>query len=395
MKASLWAKLLLLLLSITFCLAGFLALDWFRTNAIRNSVGIPRTGVNDCQIQHDPIRDHSFKPNCSSMVLWGSERYPFFTNNLGLRDEKIRDVAPVVDRPRILLLGDSVTESMTSWPDSYADMLAKRFPQCEILNGGVNSYSPSNYLNTARIVLRQGIDVDEVIVFIDPSDVQDEAAVYRDADSSGAVYVLAEPWIAQPFEEWRAWLASHLLLTNQAVTFVQRVLVAAGYYHLTLGLLGNLFDTGRAAWTYRPVDNTLGFFASGGNGYGPLGVEGGIAKEKAKMTLLWQELQQRGIPLSVAVYPQPAQVAHDSVDSRQERIWREWCAHKCKRFIDLFPAFSAAKDKCPWFERGCWYTKYFISGDTHYNGAGNAIVAKVVSQNLEALPVEKHPPTKQ
>ena len=72
------------------------------------------------------------------------------------------------------------------------------------------------------------------------------------------------------------------------------------------------------AWTYRKVDETDPHPA----GYAPLGVEGGIAKEKAKMTLLWQELEKRNIPLTVVVYPYPAQLVHDSAESRQVRLWR-------------------------------------------------------------------------
>ena len=66
-------------------------------------------------------------------------------------------------------------------------MIAAHFPQYDFLNGGVASYSPSNYLNVARMVLAEGYDIDEVIVFIDISDVHDEAAFYRDIDASGAV----------------------------------------------------------------------------------------------------------------------------------------------------------------------------------------------------------------
>jgi hypothetical protein len=34
--------------------------------------------------------------------------------------------------------------------------------------------------------------------------------------------------------------------------------------------------------------------------------------------------------------------------------------------------------------------KYFILGDIHYNAAGNALVADVVSKSLAEVPVEKH-----
>ena len=143
---------------------------------------------------------------------------------------------------------------------------------------------------------------------------------------------------------------------------------------------GNVFDTERSAWSYRKVNETAPY----PSGYAPLGVEGGIAKEQAKMTLLWQELETRHIPLSFVVYPYPAQLVHDTPDSRQVRIWREWCEGKCKRFISAFPVFFAVKEQCPPTKAGCWYTQLFVFGDVHYSDAGYALVADVVIKSLTA-----------
>jgi len=55
-------------------------------------------------------------------------------------------------------------------------------------------------------------------------------------------------------------------------------------------------------------------------------------------------LKKRNIPISVVVYPWPAQVLHDTAESRQVRIWRDWCEGKCRRFISLFPALLVMKD---------------------------------------------------
>jgi hypothetical protein len=110
------------------------------------------------------------------------------------------------------------------------------------------------------------------------------------------------------------------------------------------------------------------------------------------MDTLWSELKQRNIPLSVVVYPWPAQLAHDNVDSRQVRIWRDWCEGKCKRFVTLFPAFFAIKDQCPHDQPGCWYLSHFIFGDTHYNSAGDALVADVISKSLTEVPAAKRSP---
>jgi hypothetical protein len=97
--------------------------------------------------------------------------------------------------------------------------------------------------------------------------------------------------------------------------------------------------------------------------------------------------------MSVVVSPWPAQLAHDQVDSRQVRIWREWCDGKCKRFISLFPAFFAIKEACPKTRPGCWYLNDFIFGDTHYNSAGDALVASTLIDNLNRTPAKKRDPS--
>ena len=380
-------KLLLLLFSVLFCVAMFIGLDWFRTVAVhRSAVQVTGKGLG-CFTVRDLTRVFALRPDCSCIRAWGGERYPLMTNSLGFRDKKITDVPLNDAKPRILALGDSFTEGMVAWDDGFVGRIAASFPQYDFLNGGVGGYSPSNYLNTARIVLSEGVDFDEVIVFIDISDAQDEAAFYRDVDASGSVAIAERHYFYRTwYSKLRMAISEHFLLTNYIFEFFERILVRFGFYHLDRGNNGNEFDYEKSAWTYRPISQTQPFET----GYAPLGLEGGIAKEKAKMTLLWQELAKRNIPISVVVYPYPAQLVHDGVDSRQVRIWREWCEDRCKRFISVFPAFFAAKDECPRLEPGCWYLKYFIFGDIHYNSAGNALVAEVVTKSLsETLPAKR------
>ncbi len=377
-------KLILFLVSAALSAAVFLTFDYFYTVALQGSV-VSGGAQGYCFAPLDPVRFFALLPNCSCIRLWGKSSYPMFTNNLGFRDDKIRDVPLTDTKPRVLILGDSHAEGMTAWEDTFVGRIAANFPQYDFLNGSMGAYSPSNYLNTARLVFDKGVDVDDVIVFIDISDAQDEAALYRDKDATGAVTTPGGKTIVQGrYGRLREYINKHLLITDDIVEFCERGLVGLGYYHLDRGE-GNEFDQERGAWTYRTVSDTLPFEA----GYAPLGLERGIAKEKAKMDQLWQELAARNIPLSVVVYPWPNQIANDTVDSRQVRIWREWCEGKCERFISVFPEFFAAKAQCPRWEPGCWYLDYFIFGDIHYNSAGNAIVAEAVSKSLSEAPPEK------
>ena len=379
-------KLILLLVSILLSAAGFLALDWFRSAAVRHTW---RKGPHFSCGTLDPVRIYAFKPNCASMMYWGPQPFDFFTNSLGLRDEKVRPVPLAEERPRLLMLGNSFTQSEGTWQDSYVGKIAAHFPQYDILNGGVMGYSPSTYLTTTRMLLAKGVKIDEVVVFIGVSDVAGEASTYQDADASGAIIAVKKP-TAKESGIW-AWykrhyvsLANHFMLTHTIVESIERFLVRHGYYSVAATRPDlPVFDADPCAWTYRAIDPVA---------WAPLGLEGGIAKAKAKMNQLWAELNQQGIPLTIVVYPYSPQLIHDTVESKQVGLWREWCEGKCKRFITAFPEFFAVKEACPQLQPGCWYPKLFVFGDMHYNAAGNALVADAVTKSLTADPPGKlHP----
>jgi hypothetical protein len=371
---------LLLILSLVVCGIVFAKLD--RRYSLSVLAG---SSVQPACFIPDPLLHHSFKPNCETIAGWGRTSYPLFTNSLALRDERIGDVPLTAKQPRILLLGDSFTAGVQAWDETFAGMIAAHFPQLRVLNGGQTSYAPSNYLNLTKRLLDAKVEFDEVIVFIDMSDIQDEAAYYRDNETGG----LDGPSVyhATTFSRWRADFTYRYMLTDTAVSYLEYFAIRHGFYFKPLHDFGNVFDLPRSAWTYRPVSDALPFIS----GYGPLGLAGGIAKAQTKMTALWQELKRRGIPLSVVVYPWPAQLAHDVVESRQVTLWREWCEGKCKRFISVFPDFFAVKNQCHWYAPGCWYD-YFVFGDIHYNARGNRMVADAVIRRLAEDSPKKLPP---
>src|ERR1035438_8769801 len=94
---------------------------------------------------------------------------------------------------------------------------------------------------------------------------------------------------ADRYGSLRRSINDHLLLTNDVFDFVERNLVRLGWYHLELGHGGNEFDMERSAWTYRRVSDSEPYET----GYAPLGLEGGINREKSKMDALWHELADR------------------------------------------------------------------------------------------------------
>lgn len=354
-------------LLIVYCVFLLLAYDFIYSTFIYArppTAGIP-----------NPVYSHGLAPNFSGEVAWGEVRYPFFTNSVGFRDAAVRDVPHVAANRRILLIGDSFTEGHgVTFEESYAGLLyrAGKQQRIEFLNAGVESYSPTIYLAKIKFLLEQGFKFDEVIVFSDISDVQDEALRYFCFDNEPR-YKAKCGWVPPPPPESPRHPRENFLITDRTLSILKHKLSILKHklFPGKYGLIGLVSDNDivRSAWTLPGSD------VSGQ--YGSLGVEGGIERSIVHMHALADLLAQRDIPLTVVVYPWPTQLYKNDRDSWQVRIWRDFCIKRCKRFIDAFPAFFAQKDTDP-----NWYQRLFIVGDVHMTAAGNRVMFEAVARQL-------------
>jgi hypothetical protein len=128
---------------------------------------------------HHDVYHHGLKPNRNTLGKWGRRRYyHMVTNSLGFRDGQVREVELANDRHRILMMGDSFVEGLgVDWRDTFVGMMEKALDpsKTELLNAGVVGYSPALYAKkTAYLIEEVGLDVNEVYVFIDNSDIPNE-----------------------------------------------------------------------------------------------------------------------------------------------------------------------------------------------------------------------------
>jgi hypothetical protein len=279
-----------------------------------------------------PYYHHDLEPNRSvDGVRWGPLAYDLRTNSLGFKDRRVREVPLRSDLHRILLLGDSFTEGIGfAYEDTFAGRIAAALSSegVEILNAGVASYAPSIYWRKARYLLEEvGLEFDEVVVFLDISDAQDDAESYY-FDAEGNVKARR----AHPAQ------MAELKQPKQPYGLGRR----------------------RGRWT---VDEAL--FEE----YGRRGLE----KMDEYMTGLLALLHEHGISLTVAVYPWPEQVVAGDLDSHQSRYWRRWSEEHGVHFLDYFPVFVRGDTRG---QRERALRRSYIAGDNHWNDQGHAIVAE-------------------
>jgi hypothetical protein len=317
----------------------------------------------------NPVYGHTLARNYVGEEEWGTAAAKVVTNSLGFKDAVTRNVPLRSDRKRVLFLGDSYTEAIgLSYEDSFVGRFAAAFPQLDVLNAAVASYAPSVYYAKTGYLLGSGLQIDEIIVYIDVSDIQDEAIFYRFNKDDHLEEGNFDPKCPAP--EMIFWPSPWWAKWSYTLDFFHKRYLLSTF---TKGLLGAeasvLMGPGgpyeparpRGSWTY-DVKSAC---------YGAMGIEGGIDKAKTQMDRLFALASEHNIPLSVGVYPWAQQLLYDTEESRQVTIWRDWCKDKCRRFFNHFPTIFAYKREHPNFLRDL-----FIWGDIHYNPFGNDIIAR-------------------
>ena len=325
---------------------------------------------------------HTLAQNFNGLGFWGDNSYPVCTNAYGMktscydarREEKVFDIG---------FIGDSFTEGIgLPFEQTFVGILSESYPNLKIANLAVASYSPSIYLAKIKRLIDEEFVFKKIIVFVDISDIQDES-VYQSIE--GKIFISTPP-IKSRYSAFKRTISQYLPLTAFAKRALVKKISDFGLYQsleskegteptshthnvvANQSIYSHAYE--RSAWTYN---------ASVG-GYGELGVEGSISKALDQMGHLHTLLTKRDIALSVGVYPWPGTLKNDELDSRQVKIWENFCRDKCDKFYNLFTPFFAEATRTT---VDAVISKYFIKDDVHFNAQGNSLIAKqLLSEGL-------------
>lgn len=292
---------------------------------------------------------------------WGPLQYRIRTNSLGFKDRSTRRVELSSPNHRIVFIGDSFTEGMgVEYPATFPGIIEQELSRenIEVFNAAAVSYSPIIYWRKIKYLLEErSFRFDELVVFLDINDPENEAKLYY-LDSSGNVgetdYETRLAVAAKPDLQKR-------IRNNTIATFLILRAIRDRFMPEPERLIRQYaVNWKRSLWT---IDTTL---------YEEFGREG-LEKMAFYMDKLHRLLQERGIRLTVAVYPWPDQIFHGDLHSLQVSYWEAWCRERKVRFINYFPYF--VKGNTPQ-ERLNMIERYYIPGDCHWNEAGHRLVAE-------------------
>jgi len=341
--------------------SGFVAYDWL-TGSSLSAARTPDLGLG---VRSWTIH-HAMRP--------GYDIPPVRTNSLGLRSPEV-----AVPKPdgvyRILLLGDSFTFGFKSADeDVFARKLEARLrgvygASIEVVNAGVLSYCPLleylQYRNQLHV-----LEPNLVVLNFDMSDVQDHLDYSRSTvwSTDGTPLYVTEPSLN------RFPSAMPELLSFQWIA--RKVNAARRRFQSSLEDVPFVRDEDRYVWA---LDN------------GPE-MDQEVRDTLEPIDALSSLLKHHGIPLVVATYPQPWQVAADAtplppirtqyaigmntvhLNDRSFRKLERFAVDHGLPFLNATQAFREAPDRAD----------LFLPSDFHFSARGNEVYASVLASYLSS-----------
>ena len=127
------------------------------------------------RIDH-PVYHHSLKKNVKLENAKGFDGlFTFCTDNRGFKNACNQKVDKEFE---IGFLGDSFTEGASvTYEDSFVGIF-KSSTKKDVANLGVVSYSPKIYLSKINYLLNEGYKFNQIVIFIDISDLYDDSFYY-------------------------------------------------------------------------------------------------------------------------------------------------------------------------------------------------------------------------
>lgn len=342
--------------------------------------------LNHFRIKH-PYYHHGLKANTAQTTCWGEILYNVHTNSIGLIDSAKYEVPLQTDDKRILIIGDSHSEGVGVWyKNTFAGILQKKAEKrgIDILNASAVSYSPKiYYLKTEYLINEVGLDVDEVWIFIDISDLQNEIAYQAFTPQKTGAFFYLKTNLAKFLDKYS--FTYHFLKSRNDAkridTFLKKM---------------NRFDpdnlTSREKNTaelyedfFRDFDNddllrSPQFHGVGSWFYDSLTIDlanKGLKLGQNNIQKLVDLCKAKNMKMQLSVHPWHKQIKIGDTTDYYVESWRKFCKKNNINFVNLYPLFIEKQNPVMVIER------FYIQNDNHWNKAGHRRVANYLEKYLK------------
>lgn len=340
-------------------------------------------GFNSFRTRHYYYH-HGLLPNREGMAAWGALFYPVATNSMGMIDSAVCRVLKKSERHRILVLGDSHSEGVgVPYRSTFAGRLSELLKEheMEVLNASAVSYSQKiEYLKARYLLEQEGLEVDEIMVLVDFSDIQNELVYEKYAPSEKGALADAAYRAAQRMKQRSTlyFLIDAIRTEKQQQRFFSNI--DAFYQDAQEMPNRNVWELYSGFFSHFDDETLLSnprFHGMGGwledESFRELALRG-ISLGQKHMLQLKNLCDAHGIKLTLSVHPWHLQIRNRITEDEYVNRWASFAQENGMAFLNLYPLFINKEDPEQVIRR------YYIPNDNHWNEFGHEKVAAYLAE---------------
>jgi len=317
---------------------------------------------------------HGLKPNIETTTTWNAkDYYTFVTNSKGFRDKKVRKVELNNKKHRIVLIGDSHTEGVgVEYENSFAGILNSNVDttKIEILNAGVVGYSPKLYYLKIKYLIEEiGLNFDELFVFVDISDIQNElvyANFNPEKKSVKGIYSIKLKSFLGTYSFIYHCISSSIEGKRRKEFYKKRNKISE---NPRTDLYYSFFDEFSDNELIQNEDfHSIGTWYLDKKIFDKWGRKG-LILAKWHMVALADLCKYHGIKMTISIHPWPIQIVAQDWNSIQVQFWEKFASDYDVNFINFFPILQKKSETINTIK------EYYFSGDVHFNAKGHILIA--------------------
>ncbi len=385
-KITITIIIIFMLLILDFSLSKI----YFKIKENQERVGL---GISHPNYHHDFIKN-GYSPEVGRLG-----NYEIYTNSLGFKDKSNRKIARDTDKKRVIFIGDSFTEGiLLDYQDTFVGQIdsAVKDKNIEVLNAGRVSYSPIIYWRKIKFLIEETkLKFDELVVFIDIADIDDEASYYDLSDEGNVIFQTdfisddkLEPrdygvsWLIsnERIENIRMFLRNNFIVLSGGVNFLHDIIFQDSLEIQNENKLNEIDGENVNTVEKTQIKNTWDMVLTDRRANWTIDDKyyqeyGLVGKQRMinYMDKLIKLTEENNISMAVVVYPWPSQIWYEDLNSIHVQIWQDWCVNNNVRFINLFPFFVEVN--ISEVQKLDIISKYFVPYDLHLNKEGNMLIA--------------------
>ncbi len=357
-------KLSYYLISIFIFIFFILLVDFILSNTILNYKNCYKYEKFYYELKKNCVGKYRFKKSFPIVKT--------ITDEMGLRVGE-KSFPKNKEKKNIFLFGDSFTYGVgIEFEKTFAGLIEKKFSNYNVYNFGVGSYSPSVHLYKLKKTLNENIIPEKILLFLDLTDLIDEASRWEYIDSMDNVKLIND----QVFENSK----KKEKFTKRNFKLINNVSSYINYHSRNLRELTNIRLSEKrkiktsiqGSFTYKEQDSLDKRFWKNDT------FLKGRTNLKKRLLQIADISKKNNIEFYLIIYPWAETLEFGQKNFSWSEFAKEICSSRNCRLIDAIPDFQNYKNR-----NINWSTELYFLNDEHFNEKGANLLFNAVATGIK------------